>query len=82
MEKYLVEGNISVKACIMANRRDVYEVIVDEKKKDKDTYYILKQAELKNIPVIKTTREKIDELAEGKITDIKEEFEFIEEEDI
>ena len=66
MEKFLVEGNISVKACILANRRDVYEVIVDEKKKDKDTYYILKQAELKNIPVIKTTREKIDELAEGK----------------
>lgn len=65
MEKYLVEGNISVKACILANRRDVYEVIVDEKKKDKDTYFILKQAELKNIPVIKTTREKIDELALG-----------------
>ncbi len=68
MEKYLVEGNISVKACILANRRDVYEVYVDEAKikKDKDTYYIIKQAELRNIPVIKKSREEIDELAEGK----------------
>lgn len=67
MEKFLVEGNISVKACILANRRDVYEVIVDEKKaKEKDTYFILKKAEERNIPVIKTTREQIDEIAQGK----------------
>lgn len=66
MEKYLVEGNISVKACLLANRREVFEIYVDKKKKDKDTYYILKQAELRNVPVIQKTREEIETLAEGK----------------
>lgn len=66
MERYLVEGNISVKACILASRRNVYEIYVDEKKKDKDTAFILKQAAARNIPIIKTSRDKIEELAEGK----------------
>ena len=29
MEKYLVEGNISVKACLLANRRDVFEIYTE-----------------------------------------------------
>lgn len=66
MENLLVEGNISVKACLMAKRRKVLEIFVDEKKKDKDTNYILKQASLQEIPIRKLSREKIDEMAEGK----------------
>ena len=66
MEKYLVEGNISVKACLLANRREVYEIYIDEKKKDKDLAYIIRQAQNKNVPVYRVSREKIEELAEGK----------------
>ena len=44
MERYIVEGNISVKACLLANRREVFEIWVDEKKTDKDTRYILAKA--------------------------------------
>lgn len=66
MERYIVEGNISVKACILANRRDVYEVIVDEKKLDKDTRYILAKAYERNIPVIKKSKEEINEIASGQ----------------
>lgn len=66
MEKYLVEGNISVKAALMAKRREVYEIYVDEKKKDKDTHFILMQANKNDVTVHKVTREKIEELAQGK----------------
>lgn len=66
MEKFLVEGNISVKATLLANKREVFEIIVDEKKKDKDTYFILKQAENKQVKITYTSREKIDDIAEGK----------------
>ena len=66
MEKYLVEGNISVKAALMANRRTVYEIYVDKKKKDKDTHFILTQANMRNVPIHKVSREQIEELAQGK----------------
>lgn len=66
MEKYIVEGNISVKACLLASRREVYEIWVDEKKLDKDTRYILAKAYERNIPVIKTKKEIINEKAQGQ----------------
>lgn len=66
MEKYLVEGNISVKAVLLAKRRTVLEIIVDKKKKDKDTAFILKQATGMNVPIQYAQREEIDTLAEGK----------------
>lgn len=66
MEKYLVEGNISVKACLLANRRNVYEIYVDEKKKDRDTSFLLRQAQLKEIPIHRVKREQIETLAQGK----------------
>ena len=50
MERYLLEGNISVKAAILGNVREVYEVIVDEKKKDRDTTWILYRAQERSIP--------------------------------
>ena len=66
MEKYIVEGKISVKAVLQAKRRKVFEIIADEKKKDKDTFYILHLAQEQNIPVRKLKREEIDQLATGK----------------
>ncbi len=33
MEQYIVEGNISVKAVLLAQKRDIVRIIVDEKKR-------------------------------------------------
>lgn len=66
MENYIVEGNISVKAVILANRRKVSKIMVDQEKKDKDTLFILRQAKARKIPIIYTSRTSIDELAQGK----------------
>lgn len=64
--KHLLEGNISVKAAILAQRRKVERILVDEKKHDRDTRFILAQAVKQNIPIIKAKREDIDQLACGK----------------
>lgn len=66
MEKYLVEGNISVKAALLANMRPVYNILVDEKKKDKDTAYILRKAKEKHIAIEFKNRKTIDICAQGK----------------
>lgn len=65
MEKYLIEGNISVKAALLAGKREIFEIIVDPQKKDKDTNFILKNAQQKNIKITTTTKEKIAEMANG-----------------
>ncbi len=64
--KFVFEGNISVKAAIEANRREIYEIFVDSSKKDRDTNYILKIAQDKNIRITKTTKSEIDKLCVGK----------------
>ncbi len=64
--KHILEGNISVKAALLAKRRKVERVWVDEKKHDRDTRFILTQAVKQDIAIIKTTRTKIDDLAKGK----------------
>ena len=66
MEQYIVEGNISVKAVLLAQKRDIIKIIVDEKKKDRDTAFILRQAAQRNIPIEQNSRQAIDELAQGK----------------
>lgn len=66
MENYIVEGNISVKAVLLAERRTIYNIIVDSKKRDKDTSYILRMAKEKQIPIENKTREEIDTIAQGK----------------
>lgn len=66
METYIVEGNISVKAVILGNKRTVTKVIVDSKKKDRDTSFILRQAKQQQIPIEYQSREYIDALAQGK----------------
>lgn len=62
----IIEGNISVKASLFSPYRSVYQIIVDETKTDRDTKYILREAEKQKIKIIKTTRASIDELAQGK----------------
>lgn len=66
METYILEGNISVKAAILAGKRKIYKLYVDKKKKDKDTSYILHRAKERKIPVVFTSREEIDDIASGK----------------
>lgn len=66
MNTYRFEGNISVKAAMLAGHRNITKIIVDEAKKDKDTNFILHEASRRFIPIEKTTREKIDQLAQGK----------------
>jgi len=63
---YILEGNISVKAAILAKRRCVNKILVDTRKHDKDTRFILLRAKESNIAIEYTTRESIDALAAGK----------------
>lgn len=44
METCIVEGNISVKAVLLGKKRKVHKILVDAKKKDKDTAFILHKA--------------------------------------
>lgn len=62
----LFEGNISVKAALLSPFREVTRILVDKDKKDRDTNYILRNANEQNIPVEYTTRESIDEITTGK----------------
>lgn len=64
--KYILEGNISVKAALLAGRRNIEHIIVDERKHDRDTRYILAQAAKRGIMITKTRRSYIDERACGK----------------
>lgn len=66
MEDYILEGNISVKAALLANKRFIHKIYVDKKKKDRDTAFIIRKAKEKKIPVEIHTREEIDEYAQGK----------------
>ena len=51
MERYVLEGNISVKAAVLGGVRPVYEILVDEQKKDRDTTWILYRAKERDIPI-------------------------------
>ncbi|MEF9920739.1 MAG: RNA methyltransferase [Erysipelotrichaceae bacterium] len=65
-EEYLFEGNISIKAALFAKRRILSQIIVDPKKDDRDTDYILREARKQKITIIKKEREEIDIIASGK----------------
>ncbi len=60
------EGNVSVKAVLLANRREVIEIWIDKLKKDRDTHYISSKAKEKKVKVLYKTRQEIDEVATGK----------------
>ncbi|MBR3356385.1 MAG: RNA methyltransferase [Solobacterium sp.] len=62
----ILEGSLSVKAAMLAGRRKVTKLYVDRNKDDKDTAFILKTASRRHIPVVRTGREEIDELASGR----------------
>ena len=62
----IIEGNISVKAALENNKREIEEVIVNKDKDDRDTSYILRLAKERNIKITKTSREEIDAVASGK----------------
>lgn len=62
----IIEGNVSVKAAILGNKREVECIYVDENKHDKDTAWILHRVEDKHIPIQKMKREEIDLMASGK----------------
>lgn len=63
---YLLEGKISVKAAIASPQREVKEIIIEDKKRDRDTSFILHRAKEANIEVKRMKREEIDALCEGK----------------
>lgn len=60
------EGNVSVKAAILAGKRKISKVIVDKDSVNKDTAWILHRAKERNIPIEKKTRNEIDALASGR----------------
>lgn len=61
----LLEGNISVKAAILGNHRKVIKLLVDQKKHDKDTKFILRRAKEQGIEIASVSREIIDAIANG-----------------
>lgn len=66
MEEYILEGNISVKAALLAEKRSIRCIYVDKNKKDKDTAFILREARKRNILIEAQERSTIDEIAQGK----------------
>lgn len=62
----ILEGNVSVKAAVLAGKRTIEKLLVDRDSHNKDTAWILHRAEERNIPVEKLSREEIDSLAQGR----------------
>lgn len=62
----MIEGSVSVKAAILGNKRTVGRLFCDREKHDKNTAFIIRQAESRNIPVERLPREEIDRMADGK----------------
>lgn len=62
----ILEGNISVKAAILAEQREVHQIMVEKKKYNRDTRFILNQAAKRNILINECTRDEIDRLVSGK----------------
>ena len=60
------EGALSVKAALLAGRREVKEIWIDEKKKDRNTAFLVRSATQRKVVVKRLSREKIDLQATGK----------------
>lgn len=65
MEDIILEGSISVKAALEAGRREIYEIITDGRKRDRNRNYILNLAKKKNIRITDTSPEQVSGLAGG-----------------
>ncbi|MFV0381922.1 MAG: TrmH family RNA methyltransferase [Breznakia sp.] len=61
----ILEGNISVKAALLSPYRLVEKILIDEKKRTRDTTFIMRKAKEARVEVYYETREKIDALASG-----------------
>lgn len=61
----IFEGSISVKAVMLANKRPIEKIVIDKKKHDKDTSFIIAKAHELGISVEKAEREDIDALCAG-----------------
>lgn len=61
--EFLFEGAIASKAAILANHREIYEVLIDEKRKDKDCAFIKRIAASKGIKITLLPRDTINALA-------------------
>lgn len=61
----IVEGSISVKAAIQAEKRDVHHIYIDDSKQTRDIHYIQGLAEKRNIPLSLVSLETIEEKAQG-----------------
>lgn len=62
----IIEGALSVKAVLLAKNRKINCIIIDQKKKDKDTGFILARAIDYGVEVKRLEREEIDSMANGK----------------
>ena len=61
-----LEGALAVKAAILNKRRVIHEIIIDEKKDDRDTAFIVSIAKKQKLTIHFKERAAIDELAKGK----------------
>ncbi len=61
----IFEGSISVKAVLLANKRPIEKIVIDQKKHDKDTAFIIAKANEKGICVEKADRPDIDAICAG-----------------
>ena len=62
----IIEGNVSVKAAVLAGNRQVNKVYVDQNRHNRDTSWILHRCEERDVPVERVTSEQIDEMATGR----------------
>ncbi len=65
MEEIILEGTISVKAALKAGRREIFEILTDGRKPDRNRNYILKLAKEKGIKITSLSPDNISALAGG-----------------
>ena len=65
-ENIILEGNISVKSALESKYTKLSKIMVDKKKHDKDTNYILALAYNSDVEVIKCERSEIEPYCSGK----------------
>lgn len=64
--QHFVEGVLSTKAVIEANKREVYEVLISQKKHSRDIAYLISIAKRKGIPVTFTDVEQLEKYTDSK----------------
>ena len=62
----ILEGRISVKAALLGNKREVYRLWVRDTLDDRDTKFIIRRAEERNVPVHYVSAQEIDQRASGR----------------